>query len=88
MFVIERKSEMPIVTAWYPATTNPLRIGYYEVLYANEQKASTGYDGVGKRYWDGKNWRAEKGNSIINSFGQEEWAKYDKWRGLAQPPNK
>lgn len=68
-------------TPWYPRGAKPRRKGYYEVR--NSRLVHWRHTLVGRptRYWDGSNWRIDKGDRI-SIFGRHD---SHQWRGLISP---
>ena len=67
-------------TQWFSIDQhgNPVRRGYYEVLFASEVEP----DGT-TRYWDGRAWRMrENDNTSIFGLGD---TRGERWRGLTAP---
>jgi hypothetical protein len=69
-------------TGWYPGTVRPVRVGWYECWYADDD----GYkDKTEMRYWDGLIWRAANAFfSFECRFASDAYAKKDRWRGLTR----
>lgn len=65
------------VTPWFPGTTRPDRVGYYERHFTDSQMLDFNYS---LHWWDGRHWLAKKGSL-------PHWRQvgdYPCWRGLAQ----
>lgn len=65
------------VTPWFPGTTRPVRIGYYERHFTDSQIVDAKYS---LHWWDGLVWRATP-NSVAH---WRQVGDYPCWRGLAQ----
>lgn len=62
------------LTPWFPADVKPVHVGWYctdDPLRGGESAFTW--------YWDGRHWRADKGDWICNQQNRQ-------WRGLANPP--
>ena len=63
-------------TPWFPCSTPPVRVGWYD--------AKIGTTLVDRRFFDGLRWFYEDGYTLWPSiFGQ---SRVDFWRGLAEKP--
>jgi hypothetical protein len=70
-------------TEWFPATVNPVHIGYYEVRYSWED----GRDPRPTRYWwDGEAWRFCKDATGELTWGSREYENIsdEYWRGQTE----
>ena len=66
------KIEVPLITEWYPVSTNPVREGTYQVLHTDLEEKWPFPSNVSAGVWDGKKWDTK---GIV------------KWRGLTEDPN-
>jgi hypothetical protein len=71
-------------TEWFPATVNPVHIGYYEVRYSWE-KEDEKYPSM--HFWDGQKWQFDEGLDGYLSWGNPIYQKEilkEFWRGLKE----
>jgi hypothetical protein len=68
-------------TEWFPASTRPVHIGYYEVRYSWE---GASYGSLSRYYWDGEAWRFCKDATGELTWGSREYENIsdEYWRGL------
>jgi hypothetical protein len=67
-------NEEPVVTEWYPASINPVRVGTYQVLDCEQEVAWPFQSNILAGTWDGKKWDISVSTTVV------------KWRGLANNP--
>lgn len=67
----EPEEETPLLTDWYPVSTNPVRKGIYQVLHDEYEEKWPFPSNVSASVWDGKKW---------------DDTKVFKWRGLSEDP--
>lgn len=70
-------NDLPPRTDWYPATIDPVRIGWYECRYYD-------YDIPQLYWWDGFLWRygPEEPLTAFGNGGAD--AENESWRGLTE----
>jgi len=65
------------ITFWYPMTINPVRIGWYDVLFnINDLKRA----GPFRCWWSGRRW--------FHDEHRQRWVlltEADQWRGMVRP---
>ena len=80
---VEEWREAVKFTPWFPFNVKPVRVGEYEVRDLLDTPAKFRLTGGGRRYFDGKNWRAGWSGELISIFGTHH---SHQWRGLAREP--
>lgn len=71
---------MSNLTDWIPANTPPVRKGWYQRQYGNEDCTSA------PDYWDGAHWRYGNGSPGQAPMHCAESISDRTWRGLASNP--
>jgi len=69
----ELEEEKSLITDWYPVSTNPYRVGTYQVLHGAYEEKWPFPSNVRSATWDGKKW---DDNHVVQ------------WRGLTEDPSK
>lgn len=69
-----------IKTPWFPGTVNPVRVGFYEVGHSRYVHHRSKFKLTpGRRYWDGKSWKAGWHWTAPSIFGTHPTHQ---WRGF------
>lgn len=70
--------DAPVTTPWFPVGTNPVRAGWYEVMFDISQRHAPV---PAMCFWNGKRWFVDASCTRIAYVGVDGFQ--DHWRGLA-----